>query len=143
MIKPMEAKKTLEELLIKSDFEKQIPNRDIILGVFKEFSKIEVDCSHDNFLFQCGVFNFTGEDLFYWDIVRQFMIDKDHDYDHIEQLHFEIKFEPYKELEDFMIIEWSSDDKDKYFDKIGNLTEFRLPLEKYKPKSVNIYQEQV
>ena len=46
-------------------------------------------------LFQCGVYDFTGEELFYFDFVRQFTIEED---GYMEQLHCEFVFEPIEEL---------------------------------------------
>lgn len=143
MIKTTQAKEVLENLLHKANFDKDQPNLDIIVDVYKEFSKIKVDCASDDFLFQCGVFDFTGERLFYWDIVRQFMIEEKNCYSHMEQLHFEAKFEPNTELEDLLTVEWSTGDLDQYFDDIASSMDFTLPFHKYVPRSIDIYQERV
>lgn len=126
MIKPSEAKKTLENILKNLNFDMKNPNVDLIFSAMKEFSKIKVDCSNDDFLFQCGVFDFTGVDMFYLDFVRQFVIYEDSNYDHMEQLHFEVMFMPNKELENFLVVEWSTDNLEIYFDKIRLLDEFLL-----------------
>lgn len=143
MIKTIQAKEVLENMLLKANFDKGLPNLDIIVDVYKGFSEIKVDCASDDFLFQCGVFDFTGERLFYWDIVRQFMIEKKNCYSHMEQLHFEVKFEPNTELENLMAIEWSTGGLKEYFDRIAGSTEFALPFREYVPTSIEIYQEQV
>ncbi len=143
MITVSEARKTLEDLLQKSGYEEAAPEVNAILDVFKKFSEIKVDCSHDDFLFQCGIFDFTGERLFYWDIVRQFMVEKNKVYSHMEQLHYEVKFEPVAELEDYLAVEWSGADLNQYFEKLRNMQEVIAPFEKYRPRSVNIFQELV
>lgn len=143
MIETAQALNVLMSLLSKAETERQLFKTDIITNVFHEFSKIEVDCAQDDFFFQCGVFDFTGERLFYWDIVRQFMIDSSNEYSHMEQLHYEIQFEPNAELEEFEAIEWRIRDKDTYFERLSDLDEFKIPIEKYVPKYINIYQERV
>ncbi len=73
MIETFQAKEELENVLQKLNNNRQIRKANVILDAFKKFSKIEINGSRDDFLFQCGVFNFTGERLFCWDLVRQFM----------------------------------------------------------------------
>lgn len=46
--------------------------------VFKTFGKEQVkDEEETTLLFQCGVYDFTGEKLFYYDFVRQFTMESD------------------------------------------------------------------
>lgn len=57
---------------------------------FKAFGKMYVDGEEETaILFQCGVYDFTGEELFYYDFVRQFTLEED---GHMEQLHCEFVF---------------------------------------------------
>lgn len=118
-------------------------NKDVqyVWDVFKEFAKEEVKGEEEKtILFQCGVYNFTGEKLFYFDFVRQF-IDKGGD---IQQLHCEFVFEPIKELKKLEASKWyfeSEGEIEDFFDELENLPEFTIPLG-YTPLELSIYQEQ-
>ncbi|WP_449376291.1 hypothetical protein [Bacillus safensis] len=51
---------------------------------FKAFSKETVEGEEDKeILFQCGVYDFTGEELFHFDFVRQFTVYEEDDYSHM------------------------------------------------------------
>ncbi|WP_169089553.1 hypothetical protein [Paenibacillus sp. PL91] len=66
-------------------------NADEVLNVwntFKTFAKIDVECAESSLLFQCGVYNFTGTELFYFEFVRQFTIEEEGEYSLMEQLLF-------------------------------------------------------
>lgn len=144
MLKTNEAKGALNKMLRDAGFNIKKPDLTLIISIFKEFSKVDIDCSSDAFLFQCGVYNFTGEELFYWDIVRQFEIEVDNEYDHMEQLHFEVKFIPTQDLRKFNITKWSFElESDEYFSMVESLEEFTVPFKEYIPKSIAIYQEEV
>lgn len=86
---------------------------------FKAFSKETVEGEEDKeILFQCGVYDFTGEELFHLDFVRQFTIYEKDDYSHMEQLHCEFLFKPTSELKKLKVVEeWSMDydDIDHFF----------------------------
>ncbi|WP_237446498.1 hypothetical protein [Shimazuella alba] len=72
-------------------------------------------------MFQCGVYDFTGEELLYYDFVRQFTNEED---DPMEQLHCEFVFKPTNELKKLKTTEWYFDtdgDIDDCFTNIGNL----------------------
>lgn len=144
MIEVAETEKYLKSMLNEAGFTCQKPDFEIALNVIREFAKVEVNCTNDGFLFQCGVYDFTGTEIFYWDIVRQFEIEGD-DGDWMEQLHFEVTFKPNSELKNFEIEEWSFDyeDLEEYFQKIRNLKEYKIPIENYRCQGISIYQEEV
>ncbi|WP_121614241.1 hypothetical protein [Mesobacillus foraminis] len=108
---------------------------------FKSFSKESVVGEEDKaILFQCGVYDFTGEKLFYYDFVRQFT-DGIGD---IQQLHCEFVFEPIKELKKLEASEWYFDtdgEIDDFFNEIEKLDEFKIPLN-HTPLRFNLYQEE-
>ncbi|MEH6943337.1 hypothetical protein [Bacillus sp. JJ722] len=112
---------------------------------FKSFCRMTVEKEEDReILFQCGVYDFTGEELFHFDFVRQFTIYDGEEYSHMEQLHCEYLFKPTDELRKFEINEWSMDyvHIDDFFNHIENLQEFKIPLN-LQPTKVEIYQEGV
>ncbi|MCM3115713.1 hypothetical protein M3610_10475 [Neobacillus sp. MER 74] len=116
-----------------------------VWDVFKEFCKEPVEGEEDKqILFECGIYDFTGEELFHFGFVRQFSIIEDDGYDHMEQLHCEFLFKPIDVLSKLEVVEWSMDynDLEAFFNHIENLQEFKIPLN-LKPISSEIYQEEV
>lgn len=112
---------------------------------FKAFCKEPVEGEEDKeVLFQCGVYDFTGEALFHLDFVRQFTVYEEDEYSRMEQLHCEFLFKPTDELSNLEIGEWSMDydNIDDFLSHIENLQEFNIPLN-LKPIKSEIYQEAV
>ena len=112
---------------------------------FKEFCKEPVEGEEDKeILFECGVFDFTGEELFHFDLVRQFTVYEEDEYSHMEQLHCEFLFKQTDELRKLEISEWSMDydDIDDFFNHIENLQEFKILLN-FNPIKLEIYKEEV
>lgn len=97
------------------------------------------------FHFQCGVYDFTGEELFYFDFVRQFTIYDDEEYSPMEQLHYEFVFEPTDDLRELETSQWyfeNDGDVEDFFIEIENMEEFKVPM-KRKPIRLSVYQEEV
>lgn len=142
MIKVNEAKEVLINMLIESGFDFNNPNSELAWIVFKKFFSIKVDCTDDALLFQCGVYNFTGEDLFHFEFVRQFIFEIDKDYDHMEQLRLTIYFKPKKELQELKTNLWSYDCSsiDEFFEKIRC---FELSIDKCVPLKAEVEHEKV
>jgi len=115
----------------------------IVWNEFKSFGRQPVKGEEEiALLFQCGVYDFTGENLFYLDFVRQFTVEED---GHMEQLHCEFVFEPTEKLNNLVTAEWYFDyegDVEDFYTKIENLEEFKIPL-KLEPLRLNIYQEEI
>ncbi|WNS75694.1 hypothetical protein RRV45_01190 [Bacillus sp. DTU_2020_1000418_1_SI_GHA_SEK_038] len=112
---------------------------------FKVFCKKPVVGEEDiEILFQCGVYNFTGEELFLFDFVRQFTVYEEDEYSRMEQLHCKFLFKPTDELSKLETGEWSMDYDyiDDFFNHIENLQEFKIPLN-LKPIKSEIFQEEV
>jgi hypothetical protein len=112
--------------------------------IFKSFCREPVE-GEDEFalLFQCGIYDFTGEELFYFDFVRQFTVYEDEEYSRTEQLHCEFVFKPTDELKKLETSEWYFDtdgDMENFFAHVENLKEFQIPLKSI-PLQLNIYQE--
>lgn len=94
-------------------------------------------------LFQCGVYDFTGEELFHLDFVRQFTVYEEDEYSLMKQLHCEFLFRPTDELSKLESEEWSMDynEVDDFFNQIEDLQEFKIPSN-LKPIKLEIYQEE-
>ncbi|HEY8911668.1 MAG TPA: hypothetical protein VIM51_15590 [Desulfosporosinus sp.] len=145
VIKSVEAIGYLEKMLKRAGYNFSNPNPRLAWDVFKEFfSKTEVRCTEDTLFFECGVFGFTGEDLFYLEFVRQFSLNDDEgEYDHREQLQFTIFFKPCEELEKLKMNKWSFDFNsfDEYFEYIESLESFLVPIEQYVPIDSTLHYE--
>jgi hypothetical protein len=112
---------------------------------FKDFCKEPVEGEEDReILFECGVYDFTEEELFHFDFVRQFTVYGEDEYSHMEQLHCEFLYKPTDELRSLEVSEWSMDYDDigDFLNHIENLQEFKIPLN-LKPIKSEIYQEEV
>lgn len=87
---------------------------DEIINVFEEMCKTPIE--EDLLLNEYGVYDFTGENLFYYDLVRQYPDGEDEYY----QLRVSIMFCPDVEncaLEDTL---WSDDSDEDFFNYIRN-----------------------
>jgi len=109
------------------------PTVESVWRVFKEFCLMPADCQSDMFLFECGVFDYTGTEMFHFSFVRQFGVyesdeDDDGEYDHIEQLHCEFLFEPTEELRKWNISLWADEEAplEDWFAEVESLPIFRI-----------------
>jgi hypothetical protein len=145
MIKIYEAEEVLNEMLSESDFDVESPNPRLAWEIFKKFSNIKVDCADNSLLFQCGVYDFTGEDLFHFEFVRQFSLEEDGEYDHLEQLRLTIYFKPNTELKELETNLWTYDFNsiDEFFNEVEKMNHFKIPIEKYVPIQAEVEQEEV
>ena len=112
---------------------------------FKSFCKEDVEGEDDKeILFECGITDFSGEELFFYNFVRQFSIYSNDGYSHMEQLHCNYLFKLTNELSKLETGEWSMDfnNLDEFFNHVENLQEFKIPLN-LKPIKSEIYQEEV
>lgn len=117
----------------------------MVWETFKTFCKEPVEGEEGKeILFQCGIYDFTGEEQFHLDFVRQFTVYEEDEYSRMEQLHCEFLFKSTVELSMLEIEEWSMDydDIDEFFNHIENLQEFKIPLN-LRPIKSEIYQEEV
>lgn len=145
MIKAYEAEEVLNEMLSESDFDINNPSPKLAWEIFKKFANLKVDCADDALLFQCGVYDFTGEDLFHFEFVRQFSFEIDGEYDHMEQLRLTIYFKPNAELKELETNIWSYDFNsiDEYFNHVEKMNHFKILIEKFVPLQAEIEQEEV
>lgn len=145
MIEAHEAKKKFIELLVQSGFDFNNPNSTLAWDVFKKFSHTKVNCADDALLFQCGLYNFTGENLFHFGFVRQFIFENEEEYDHMEQLNLTLYFQPHAELETLETTLWTYDcnSVEEFFQNIEMMKSFKIPSKKYTPLRCEVYQSDV
>ena len=145
MIDAKEAKEVLIKMLNECSFNFDSPNSKLAWQVFKKFYNTKVDCFDDALLFQCGVYNFTGEDLFHFEFVRQFVFEEDGEYDHMEQLMLTLYFKPNTELKELEKNLWSYDCKsiEDFFIKVEKMNCFKILIENYVSFKCEIEQEEI
>jgi hypothetical protein len=125
-----EAEQTLNEMLTAAGVDFDQPDPALVWRVFKDFSRIPVDCAEDGILFQCGVYAFSGTEQFHFDFTRQFTIEEDGEYDHMEQLQCTLLAPPTDELRACKANLWSFDSPtlDAYFERVEAMPEFQLGI---------------
>jgi len=145
MIKVNEAKELLIKMLNESTFNFDSPNAKLAWETFKKFLNTKIDCADDGTLFQCGVYRFAGEDLFYLEFVRQFSLEEDGEYHHMEKLRFRLDFKSNTELKDLKTNLWSYDCNsiDEFFSKVENMNQFNIPIENYVSFQCEIEQGEI
>ena len=85
---------------------------DEIINIFEEMCKTPIE--EDLLLNEYGVYDFTGEDLFYYDLVRQYPDGEDEYY----QLRVSIMFSPDEENRDLHDTLWNDYTNEIFFDFI-------------------------
>ena len=85
---------------------------DEIINTFEEMCKTPIE--EDLLLSEYGVYDFTGEDLFYYDLVRQYPDGEDEYF----QLRVSIMFSPDEENRFLQDTLWSDDSDENFFDYI-------------------------
>ncbi|WP_079414266.1 hypothetical protein [Paenibacillus ferrarius] len=93
MIKLQDSEQKLKEML--DDNRLDVMN---VWNTFKSFANQNVECAESALLFECGIYSFTGEERFHFSFVRQFVVEEDGEYSHMEQLHCEFLYEPVEML---------------------------------------------
>ena len=130
-----DSKNILEMILEQKGFSKDKPDVEKAVSAFMEFSNYKFECETDEMLWETGVFNFTGEKLYYFSLVRQFQLEGE---DEFWQLHLNLMYDkkpnvlnPYKCL-------WESEGE--FFEKILKSKAYREVIGK--DCKCNIYFEE-
>ena len=108
---------------------------DEIIDVFEEMCNTPIQ--EELLLLEYGVYDFTGEDLFYFDLVRQYP-DCDGEY---YQLRVSLMFTPDKEAFDLEDTLWSDDTDENFFNYIRSSSGYEY-VKKKQIKSVDIRIDQ-
>jgi hypothetical protein len=145
MIQSSEAESHYRHMLREGGFSERRPDALLAWRVFKEFAEVPVECSEDALLFQCGVYDFTGRNLFHFGFVRQFTFEEDGEYDHMEQLDCSLLFEPDAELQQLETNLWSYDfsSAGEFFSGVEALPEFSIGLRGRTPVGMELFHNEV
>jgi hypothetical protein len=130
-----EVEARLKTLLRDGGFDFRNPDPELAWSIFKSFVQEPVECADDGILFQCGVYEWTGEPQFEFDFTRQFSTDdEDGEYEGMEQLHCKFSCDPDEELQELNTNLWAYDfaTLDEYFEAVQALKEFQVATSRHK-----------
>lgn len=114
------------------------------LEAFRIFSAADFDCADDLLLWEAGTFDLGDGPQFLCTLARQFSVEEDGEYDHMEQLHLELLFDPADLPPNLEAALWSSDCGDSFpafFEAVENTPAFRLLASGHRPLGCKIYLE--
>ena len=106
-----------------------------IVGVFEQMSQEPIE--EEMFLFETGTFDFTGEEMFYFSMVRQFPNEEDEYY----QIHVNVLYEPSEKPSQFLTMDWDEDLDENFFDYIRTSEAFEA-VKDDKYVDVEIYMDE-
>jgi hypothetical protein len=101
-------------------------------AAFKDFGREVFGPGSVGLLFQVGVYDFTGQPLFYFDPVCQFeQTDDEGEHDHFEQLHCELTCIPNETLSGTRANLWSFEypTADAFFAAVESMPAFQLAVQ--------------
>ena len=96
---------------LENNITKESSLRDII-DIFEQMCQMPIN--DDMLLFETGTYDFTGEDLFYFSLVRQFPNGQDEYY----QVHVDVQYTPNLKNKNFEESVWNIDLKENIFDYV-------------------------
>ena len=106
-----------------------------IVRVFEQMSQEPIE--EEMFLFETGTFDFTGEEMFYFSMVRQFPNEEDEYY----QIHVNVLYEPSEKTSQFLTMVWDEDLDENFFDYIRTSEAFEA-VKDDKYVDVEIYMDE-
>jgi len=90
-----------------------------IVATFEQMCSISV--KEDMILFETGTFDFSGEERFYFSMVRQFPNDEEEFY----QLHVDVLYEPTEKNKDYQQTVWNEEIDENIFEYIKSSLEYK------------------
>lgn len=118
--------------LLKNEISKN-SNLDEIIDIFKKMCEIPIENS--DILFETGTYSFTGTDMFYFSLVRQF---DSEDNDEYTQIHVNALYEPNSESKELTDTVWDFQANEPIFDLIKNSASYNYVKNK-KIADIQIY----
>lgn len=108
-----------------------------LVDAFKNMCKISTDSEEEMLLFETGIFDFTGEGMFYFSLVRQFPNGEGEYF----QLHLDAMYQPDQENSRFCESIWDEDLEENFFDFVRNSEAYQL-LRDRSAKKVHVYLDE-
>lgn len=117
---------------------KTITDKMALIDIVDIFEKACQPMNEDDMiLFETGTYSFTGEELFYFSLVKQVPAEDDEYY----QLHIDILYKPDAENRKFNLTVWNEELDENIFDYIRNLEAFNY-AQKYNYIKTDIYVDE-
>lgn len=91
-----------------------------IINTFDKMCNMPIE--DDTILFETGTFDFTGSEMFYFSLVRQFPNEEDEYY----QIHVDVMYRPSEKNKVFSEATWDEDVEENIFDYIRNTEAFAV-----------------
>lgn len=144
MISTAETEPHLEAALADAGFDHAHPDPRLAWQAFRAFAAVPVSVAGDDFLFQCGTYDFSGERRFHWNLTRQFTHEEDGEYAGMEQLQLTILYEATPDLASIKTKLWSLDcaSAEEWFARVEVLPEFQAVMGR-QPVGCEVFQEDV
>lgn len=110
-------------------------NVEQVVNVFEDMCQIPVD--NDLMLYSTGIFEFTGEPLFHFSLVRQFPDDEEEYY----QIHVDVMYQPDSENDLFSDVVWNDEVEGDFFDYIRSSSAYRYAVD-HKYVKIGVYKDE-
>lgn len=144
-IKTDKAEELLRKTLKECGFDENRPDMNRGWEAFKDIGAQAFDCAGEGLLFETGIYDFTGEELYYIFLIREFILEVDGEFDYMEQLHLEFAYQPterLRELDERIHSFEFDDDFDRFFEAVEQSPAF-LAVKDMTPVDVDIYFDEV
>jgi hypothetical protein len=103
---------------LKENINDSLPLSDIV-NVFEKMCELPIE--NDMLLYETGTYNFKGEPLFYFCLVRQYPNEEEEFY----QIHVDVLYKPSGENQKYQKAVWNEDIDGNFFDYIRNSEAFK------------------
>jgi len=108
-----------------------------LVDAFENMCKISIDSEEEMLLFETGIFDFTGERMFYFSLARQFPNGEGEYF----QLHLDVMYQPDQQNSRFCESIWDEDLEENFFDFVRNSEAYQL-LRERSAKKIHVYLDE-
>lgn len=135
----------LKKRLKENGFDWKNPDLRTGWETFKQICSQKFDCADEGLMFETGVYDFTGEELYYLFLMREFTQEVEGEFDYMEQLHLEFSYpsdEQLQEQEERIHSSEFDEEFEKFFEAVEQSSIFRN-LQGKKPIGAEVYFDEV
>lgn len=127
----------LRELIADSPM--RSPVKDSV-DAFEKMAYLPIATAADDLLFEAGTYNFTGKDMFYFSLTRQYQTEESGD--EYMQLRLELLYEPGADNSEFYESMWSNVKLEDFFIAVRNSEAYQFLVQNnLKPVKLEIVNE--
>lgn len=88
------AERLLRQRMAAEGLDGKAPGLVEAMRLFRGFTAEPFDCAEDALLWETGTYRFEDEHFFFASLTRQFTLEEDGGYDHMEQIHLTLRYPP-------------------------------------------------